>query len=169
MSILQITPFACGLIAITVFIHAFGLAFILDVLARSNTSPTSGLGQISLLLIRTALLMIFIHLTEIAVWGAFYYWQGGMPDIESALYFSGVTYTTVGYGDLVLPPTWRLLGPIEGLVGILMCGLSAGMFFALVSRIYLSYFNHNPKRLHSSKHPHITPSNHSELGTQDKQ
>ena len=51
------------------------------------------------MLIRTALLMIFIHLTEIAVWGAFYYWQGGMPDIESALYFSGVTYTTVGYGD----------------------------------------------------------------------
>ena len=88
MSMLQIAPFACGLIAITVFIHAFGLAFILDVLARSNTSPTSGLGQISLLLIRTALLMIFIHLTEIAVWGAFYYWQGGMPDIESALYFS---------------------------------------------------------------------------------
>ena len=169
MTALQITLFACGLIAITVFIHAFGLLLILEVVAKSNTLPTIGLSQISRLLIRTALLMVFIHLTEIAVWGAFYYWRECMPDIESALYFSGVTYTTVGYGDLVLPPTWRLLGPIEGLVGILMCGLSAGMFFALVSRIYLSYFNHNPKRLHSSKHPHITPSNHSELGPQDKQ
>ena len=157
---LPITLFACGLIAVTVFIHAFGLALILDVLARSNTSSTIGLWRISRLLIRTALLMVFIHLAEITVWGAFYYWRGCMPDIESELYFSGVTYTTVSYGDLVLPPTWRLLGPIEGLIGILMCGLSAGMFFALVSRIYSSYFNHSPKRLHSLKSPHLSSSDH---------
>ncbi|HVR19331.1 MAG TPA: potassium channel family protein, partial [Polyangiaceae bacterium] len=53
-----------------------------------------------------------------------------------ALYFSGVTYSTVGYGDLVLPEHWRLLGPIEGLTGILMCGLSTGLFFALISKLY---------------------------------
>jgi hypothetical protein len=47
-----------------------------------------------------------------------------------------VTYTTVGYGDLVLPEQWRLLGPVEGLTGILMCGLSTGFFFALVSRLF---------------------------------
>ena len=49
---------------------------------------------------------------------------------------AGVTYTTLGYGDLVLPKPWRMLGPIEGLVGILMCGLSAGLFFATVAAIY---------------------------------
>ena len=61
-----------------------------------------------------------------------------MPDAESALYFSGVSYTTIGYGDLVLLKPWRVLGPVEGLTGILMCGLSAGLFFALVTRIYAS-------------------------------
>ena len=39
---------------------------------------------------------------------------------ESSLYFSGVTYTTLGYGDLVLPKEWRLLGPVQGLTGILI-------------------------------------------------
>ena len=43
-----------------------------------------------------------------------------MPGLQSALYFSAVTYTTTGYGDLVLPPEWRLLGGIEALTGILM-------------------------------------------------
>jgi hypothetical protein len=51
---------------------------------------------------------------------------------------AGVTYATVGYGDLVLPKPWRMLGLVEGLTGILMCGLSAGLFFAVVSRIYPS-------------------------------
>ena len=46
-----------------------------------------------------------------------------------------VTYTTVGYGDLVLPQEWRLVGAVEGLTGILMCGLSTGLFFAVVSKL----------------------------------
>jgi len=50
--------------------------------------------------------------------------------------FSGVTYTTLGYGDVVLPPESRLLAPIEALSGILMCGLSAGLFFAIVTAVY---------------------------------
>jgi hypothetical protein len=73
-------------------------------------------------------------LLEISVWGLFYFWQGCLPDAESAFYFSGVTYTTVGYGDLVLPKPWRMLAPLEALTGILMCGLSAAFFFAVVTR-----------------------------------
>jgi hypothetical protein len=75
-------------------------------------------------------------MVEIAVWAFFYRWQHCLPDLESAFYFAGTTYTTVGYGDLVLPKEWRLFGPLEGLTGILMCGLSTGFFFAMVSRVY---------------------------------
>ena len=56
--------------------------------------------------------------------------------MQSALYFSAVTYTTTGYGDIVLPEDWRLVGAIEALTGILMCGWSTGFFFAIVSRMY---------------------------------
>jgi hypothetical protein len=87
------------------------------------------------LLVSVAWWLIVLHLAEIAVWAGFYWWQQCLPDTESSFYFSGVTYTTVGYGDLVLPAEWRLLGPVEGLTGILMCGLSTGLFFALVSRL----------------------------------
>src|SRR5881227_2149146 len=83
-----------------------------------------------------AWLLILIHVAEITVWALFYWWRQCLPDAGSAFYFSGVTYTTLGYGDLVLPEQWRLLAPIEGLTGILMCGLSAGLFFATVTAIY---------------------------------
>ena len=55
-----------------------------------------------------------------------YLWRGCMPNAEAAFYFSGVTYTTLGYGDVVLAEPWRLLAPVEGLMGVLMCGLSTG-------------------------------------------
>ena len=51
------------------------------------------------------------------------------------MYFSAVTYTTTGYGDVVLPERWRLSSAVEALTGILMCGWSTGFFFAIVSRI----------------------------------
>jgi hypothetical protein len=80
--------------------------------------------------------IVFLHLLEITVWSAFYVANGAMPDLQSALYFSAVTYTTTGYGDLVLPPEWRLFGAVEALTGILMCGWSTGFFFAVVNRMY---------------------------------
>jgi len=66
--------------------------------------------------------------------GLFYRWRGCLPCTESAFYFSGVTYTTVGHGELVLPKPWRTLAPLEAMTGILMCGGSTGLLFALVSR-----------------------------------
>jgi hypothetical protein len=59
-----------------------------------------------------------------------------MPDFTTAAYFSAVTYTTTGYGDLVLPSEWRVVGGVEALTGILMYGLSTGMFFAVFSEIF---------------------------------
>ena len=95
----------------------------------------SGFWPISWLLIRVTWTLLLIHLVEIAVWALFYLWAGCLPDAESAFYFSGVTYATVGYGDVVLQKPWRMLGPVEGLTGILMCGLSTGLFFAVLNRV----------------------------------
>ena len=78
--------------------------------------------------------LILIHVIEIAVWALVFWWQKCLPDAESSFYFAGVTYTTVGYGDLVLPKEWRLFGPLEGLTGILMCGLSTAFFFTVLSK-----------------------------------
>ena len=129
--------FAFALMALCVAIHAAGLAAALRWLDGSTT-PARTFWRWTRLLIGLAGWTIFVHLIEITLWGLFYAWKKGMPDLESALYFSSVTYTTTGYGDLVLPKEWRLIGGVEALTGILMCGWSTGFFFAIVSRIYLT-------------------------------
>ena len=128
--------FAWGLSASTVVVHAVGMALMLRALdRRASTSPTL-LWAISWRLVWVACYLLLIHLVEIALWAAFYLWKQCLPDFETALYFSGVTYATIGYGELVLAQPYRLLAPIEGLTGILMCGLSTGIFFAMVNHIY---------------------------------
>jgi ion channel len=125
---------AGGLVVVTVFIHAVGFSALLRAMMRSHALATTGFLPVTRLVIGLTCWLILIHSVEISVWGLFYFWRGCLPDAESAFYFSGVTYTTVGYGDLVLPTPWRMLAPLEALTGILMCGLSTGLFFALVSR-----------------------------------
>jgi ion channel len=133
---LSIIVSACVLVALTMYIHASGIAVLLRGLMKLDALPPTRVWPITRMLFRMIWWLILIHLAEISVWAFFYLWRGCMPNAEAAFYFSGVTYTTIGYGDLVLAKPWRLLGPIEGLVGILMCGLSTGYFFVVVSRVY---------------------------------
>jgi hypothetical protein len=126
---------AIVLVSVTVIVHAGGFALLLRLLMNARTALPTKSWPIVWLLVRITWCLILIHCVEVAIWALFYLWAGCMPDAEAAFYFSGVTYATVGYGDHVLPKPWRMLGAIEGLVGILMCGLSTGLFFAVVSRI----------------------------------
>ena len=95
-------------------------------------------------------MLALIHGAAIGIWALFYQWQGILPDAESALYFSGVTYLTIGYGDLVLPSPWRMLAPVEGLMGMLMGGLSASLFFAIAARIHQS--RHDETLVHATRY-----------------
>ena len=131
------------LFAVTVAMHAAGLTAVLRWGARSPALLNTRFWPRTWLLIRIACCLLAIHLIEITVWALFYWRQECFPDAESALYFSGVTYSSVGYGDLLLPKAWRLLGPIQGLTGILMCGLSIGVLFAVVNRMYTQSANAN--------------------------
>src|SRR6187399_2600591 len=123
---------AWGLMALCVVIHAAGVTVAVRWLRLTMQTLRA---QGAWLLVRLAGWMILLHLIEITAWSLAYVWGGAMADLSSSLYFSAVTYTTTGYGDLVLPQEWRLVGAIEALTGILMCGLSTGLFFAVVSRL----------------------------------
>jgi hypothetical protein len=125
---------ASALVATTVIIHAGGLGMALSHVLHSRVRLATRFWPITWLLIRIAWLLILIHLFEIAIWALFFWWEKCLPDAESSLYFSGVTYATLGYGDLLLPKEWRLFGPLEALTGTLMCGLSIAFFFAVLSK-----------------------------------
>jgi hypothetical protein len=126
---------AWALMASSVVIHAAGVTAAMR-WVRWRPSVKPRFWRWTWLFVCMAGWMIFLHLAEIAVWAACYEWLGAIPDLQSALYFSAVTYTTTGYGDVVLPMDWRLVGGVEALTGILMCGWSTGFFFAILSRIY---------------------------------
>jgi hypothetical protein len=79
-------------------------------------------------------MIIVLHILQILMWAGFYRWTCFLS-WESAFYFSAASYSTVGSGDLLLPPMWRTLGTVESVTGVLMCGLSASFLFAIVTRL----------------------------------
>jgi len=128
---------AFGLICATVLIHALGtwetIAYLGRVWSRKNRSQ--GFLAIELLILRVVSVLLMLHLIEAGIWAGFYRLSGILPEFETAIYFSITSYTTVGYGDVVLAPPWRLLGPIEAAVGILMFGWSTAIIVATLTRI----------------------------------
>lgn len=124
------------LMALCVSIHVVGMVSIVRSIQRRSARRVSRFWPATWQLVRVASLTLILHLVQIVAWASYYTWKQAMPDFATSAYFSAVTYTTTGYGDLVLPEEWRLVGGVEALTGILMCGLSTGMFFAVFSEIF---------------------------------
>lgn len=82
--------------------------------------------------------IMLLHVLETSTWAVFYYSEALFKDFETSLYFSLTSYTTIGYGDVLLPQRWRLLGAIEGVTGVLFCGLSTAFIFAVMTAMLQS-------------------------------
>ncbi len=87
------------------------------------------------LFMEAVLMLLLLHILEAVIWGVLYYLHpDGLPDFATALYFSLVSYTTIGYGDVLLGPSLRLAGAMEGVAGTFMFGLSVGLMVAILQR-----------------------------------
>lgn len=102
-----------------------------------------------LLLYTTLLLLTFAYFAETLIWAALFMLLGEFDDFKTALYHSGVNFVTLGYGDVVMSPRWRMLGPLEAANGILMFGLSTAVMTAAV----LDIINQNKAKLKKSRRP----------------
>ena len=127
---------AVVLVTLTLSLQCAGMAALISFAQPSLAPDDLRLGPIrsALLMVRLMTAFIVLHIFEILLWAVFYRWLC-FPLWESAFYFSTSSYATVGYGDIVLPHMWRTLGPLESIIGVLMCGLSASFLFAIVSRL----------------------------------
>lgn len=88
-----------------------------------------------LLILAMALLTALALLVEILLWALLYRGLGIVPGLEASLYVSGITFTTVGYGDMTLPECWRLLSVAQAVNGVLMAGWSTAQLVYVVQRI----------------------------------
>jgi hypothetical protein len=130
--------FAFGLAGVTVIFHALGTSAVIVHLTRllQYTRPDHELFSSGLMIARVVGALLLLHLIETAIWALFYLIAGDLPNFETALYFSVTSYTTVGYGDVLLPVPVRIVGPFEAAVGILMFGWSTAIIVAAVTKIH---------------------------------
>lgn len=125
---------------VTTFIHASGIGLaVLLVQSREK----HGLSRYPLARLRAissvVLLMFFFSLVEITAWALVYLYVGALESLEKSLYFSTVTFTTLGYGDILIDANWRLMAAFEAANGIIIFGLSTAVVVAAVQRVYFPH------------------------------
>jgi hypothetical protein len=131
-----------GAVACTIFVHALALAATVNFVRHERRLGRAGAGaSIDLAIVALVISFAFVaHLIEIALWAVLLIICGEFQEFGNAFYHSAVNYTTLGYGDLLLTPSWRLLGPLEAANGALMFGVSTAMVFAVIQRLLLTRF-----------------------------
>jgi voltage-gated potassium channel len=147
MGLLHQAGAAIVLVTLTLAVQCAGMAALIDWVLGHFGRDAYRLGPVhsAALIVRFTSVMIVLHILQILLWAGFYRWQC-FPSSEAAFYSSTSSYSTVGFGDVILPQMWRILGPVEGLTGVLMCGLSASLLFAIVTRLVDREVRFSPKR-----------------------
>jgi voltage-gated potassium channel len=125
------------LLAVCVLIHALGTLVIGHQLNRRMVAHAGAVTRHAfLLLIALSLFLFALHAVEMLIWATAYWWTDAPPSFDVAFYFSVSSYTTVGYGDVVLGPEWRTFGAAEAVVGVLLLGWSTALLFLVIQRLH---------------------------------
>lgn len=128
---------ATVMVVLTVVVHFVGLLVLLRILRYRGhrfRAQESILGQ-CILIIMVVLGIFAIHTLEIWLYALIFFSIGAIGDFDSALYFSTVTFASLGYGDIVLESDWRLFGAIEAVNGLILLAWSTAFLIALMSRL----------------------------------
>ena len=131
------------IIGITVTIQGFGSSYWMKYLISNyyNLSDASLNNKTRRLLIATALFLLLMNFSEAIIWGFVYYLLPGITEfdsLEKAIYFSLVTFTSLGYGDITISSTNRILAGFEAMNGILLLGWSTTMMYSVMQFVWKS-------------------------------
>jgi voltage-gated potassium channel len=128
---------ASALILVTTVVHAGGTHVAPWGLHWNRAELWSvGSGWRKVLFIAGAVMLMFVaSLIEIGLWAATFLQIRALPDLDTAFYFSAVTYVSLGYGDITLERSWRLLSALEGANGVILFGWSTAVVFAFVREV----------------------------------
>jgi hypothetical protein len=139
-----LVPLAVGacVIATTIIIHALALNATVRFVRRERKLGRAGKsfwGDFPIVVLAISF-ALGAHLMEMAIWALLFMVCGEFPAFGTAYYHSAVNYTTLGYGDVEMSPSWSLLGPLEAADGMLMFGVSTAMIFAVIQRLLVSRY-----------------------------
>jgi voltage-gated potassium channel Kch len=125
------------MMVVTTLIHAGGMMLVMHDTRTNRRGLRALLRKTRVYWVSSTILILFIvALLEALAWAAAYLALGALKGLEQALYFSTVTFTTLGYGEIVLDERWRLLASFEAANGIIMFGWSTAIVMAVVQRVY---------------------------------
>ena len=124
------------LITLTLWFQSAGIAALIAWVRRALARDIREMSALrsAALVVRLTMAVLLLHGLEILLWAGFYRWRC-LPSWDSAIYFSAGSYSTLGCSDVSLPLSWRTLGPLESVIGTLMCGMSVSLLFAIVTRL----------------------------------
>jgi hypothetical protein len=129
--------FGGGMLLLIVLMHAAGMRMLTDRFQMRMQALNAQSGNTwlpDLLMGRVVLLMLLLHLVEIWVWSAALVYSGLVPNWRAAGFFAANTYTTVGYGNFVLPLGWHMLAPIIAMSGLFTFGWTGSVLVEVVRR-----------------------------------
>jgi hypothetical protein len=128
--------FGGGMLMLIIIIHATGVRAVTDhVASRSRTIMLRPrIWRADVLMATSILLLLALHLTETVVWASALVYGGLIPSWRAAGFFAGNTYTTVGYGSVLLPAGWEMLAPIIAISGLFTFGWSGSVLVDIVAR-----------------------------------
>lgn len=130
---------ATAMVAITVLISFWGfigLGWIMGG-ARRRLRPHEGLFRAAIAILLVVFGIFGLHTVQIWLYAALYLELGEMRSFEEALYFSTVTFVTLGYGDVVLSEKWRVLSAIEAANGSVLVAWSTAFLLNVTRRLNL--------------------------------
>ena len=128
-----------GLIAATVVIQALFMSVGLNNFKRIEARWPGAMARKPATTTVIWILFLLIPIVlDVTLWATFYYIGGALPSFEEALYFSTVTFTTVGYGDIVLGHEWRQLATFEAVNGWIIFGWATALIMAVIQHLYFT-------------------------------
>lgn len=140
---LQTTQLLCNLglasvmVTVTVMLHFWGLLLLTHVMSESrhHLRPHESSLRQAILIIFVVFGIFALVTAHIWLYAALFRMLGEVPNFETALYFSTTTFTTVGYGDVVISPRWRLVAAIEAANGLILLAWSTTFLLSVTSRL----------------------------------
>jgi hypothetical protein len=129
--------FGGAMMVFIVLVHAAGVrALTTHVLRRTESiMQRPSRWQADLLMASIVFMLLTLHVTEMFLWAAALVYSNLVPDWRAAGFFAGNTYTTVGYGNFILPNGWRMLAPIIAMSGLFTFGWSGSVLVDFVRRL----------------------------------